>query len=317
MRVFACIGTEVTFPRERDVPGDAVARGSRVEYALGRVDGHAVRQQRHHLAGAAIQHPHFDRVVVQQIVDAAAEVLLEEFGPARRVHFREEIGIEPGQFAAGRVECIQLLLLNDFGANVANQSDEPSGHAVGAADGPDIDFEKRLIGVGGAVEAKRSGATLAGGFEWIGRLRGSEVVRLSFDPFDRCDRTAAEYREERFAHGVFCGAGAFREGRVRPGDRAGGIENRKAFVDVADDEFVAAKAIEQLGHDFGTCEYGVEVALAEQPRNFSRIGGYGNEIGGRYSFVHLARRRADQKQTGATGVHVASAKIVFLGCTAL
>jgi hypothetical protein len=131
-------------------------------------------------------------------------------------------------------------------------------------------------------------------------------LMIAFDAFDGSDAAAPEHREKRLADRIAEGVRMGGEGGIGPKNRSRGIEDCQPLVDVSDDQFIAAEAVEEFGEGNGASEDGVEVAFAEVARDLGRVGGDRHHVRAGHRAVN-ARRLTDQQQAGTHLVHKASA----------
>ena len=68
------------------------------------------------------------------------------------VHLGELVRVEPGEFAPGLVEGVELLLLNDLRRDVAEQDDQPRLAGHGPPDRANVGLDVRLFRMARTME---------------------------------------------------------------------------------------------------------------------------------------------------------------------
>jgi hypothetical protein len=86
------------------------------------------------------------------------------------------------------------------------------------------------------------------------------------------------------------------KGVIHPGDRPAGVEDGKAMIEIADDQFIAMETFEQVDSDFGSRQHGRIAARIEPPRHLGRLGRDAIHLGSRDGTVETLGLRTDQQE---------------------
>ncbi len=148
-----------------------------VQFAAGGEVGHAHREQGFEAAGLAVEQADLDEVEAEQVLHVAGDVVLEEVLALLDAHLGEFVGGEVGEFLAGLVDGVDLLLLKDLGGDLAGQGDELGGVAGGVEDGGDGQSEEAVRlqaedGAGRPPVAQGGGERAGFGAEDLGGAEG-------------------------------------------------------------------------------------------------------------------------------------------------
>ena len=128
-RVGERVRGEVAIAGRRHEAGDAVAIGVGVEDAVGRLGGHALLEQRVEPAALGVEEADLDDLVMQQVPRQAADIAAQQVDALVHAQLGHLHGVEGGEFAAGPVQRVELLLLEDGRRRVVTKGDEQRGPA--------------------------------------------------------------------------------------------------------------------------------------------------------------------------------------------
>ena len=108
-RVLRGVVAEIALAGDRDVPGDAVALGLGVDDLTDAQRRDADRDHEVETVGLTIQHPHFEVIELQEIVDVLHDLLLQQLQPLGDRERRDRLRLDLHQFASGGVDGVQLV----------------------------------------------------------------------------------------------------------------------------------------------------------------------------------------------------------------
>lgn len=172
--------------------GDAVALGGGQQHAVACVGRHALLHERFQPARPRIEQADLDDIVMQQVAGETANVLLEQLDAIGDAHVGEMISRQGGQFAAGPVQRVELLLLLHERGDITAQGEEQGFRAIRLAYGRDVQVDDPAIAamqpgshglrrIRGGVKEAGIGGDQAGAAQRLVKIaagRGSAAPRL-------------------------------------------------------------------------------------------------------------------------------------------
>ena len=123
-RIDGRVGAQVALAGGGHEAGDAVALLPGEEHAFGRLLQSCPPPGAAPVRRFRAEEANFDDVVMQQVLGEPANILLEQLDAFLDAHLGQLFDLQAGQFAAGLVQGVELLLLLHLGGDVPAQADE-------------------------------------------------------------------------------------------------------------------------------------------------------------------------------------------------